>query len=918
MSRPFSVHRFERNTVALAISETTGISLSDIHTTAQFIYIMRHLERARVGTVVVERHYVDRDYLSDYTHFLARSFQAYARFCTRLHFFGRDITAFEFQQAISRGDTEQAAKKLQGSYLGFVVIRPLPQKFIGRTCLRFQPMDGWQTPLLRDYKLGLFGVPLQVRRTVAFQEQDSIVAACATSAVWFALNAGGDHSAIPSPGSITRRAASELADPQRVFPTRGLDSKMMVRALKSEHYEVVVQDFMPSLPAEADNDAGADIQSLKRTIYAYLRGGVAAPIVGVHLYQRLEDGSARSFGRHAVTILGYRLAGSPLAALTSRSKPLRTKADAIESLLAHDDNVGPFCQIEFLGKPEAIIFQERESISTSAMKTPLQEDGFAGIKFAGRKPEDVFLVPSIVALASYHKIRLQLPDISDYLNQLDCYIFSGEQFGSVQKLFGFDNASCFIWDVYVSDSTSVKGEIRDGLDRHGNFQNPEDCRLEALRVASAAWPRYVWRATAYHEPDGAPLFDLIVDATDTLQARSLLLPVFYTDRIRLIFQGLFSFDENADPHWDSRRVSPLVDGLSAYFRPVPAVQVVDADARFGVPTPPRNLKSHEMDGYRVLNQQHLTWTQQDCFVIPHGWPKDVGAPDPAREQERLGDLARFLARIKSDGAFCIWLIDEYCNLVIGLDAPSKAGDPQSPKLGHPTLIGGANARISGELRPPAHRSDSWTLTNASGRYSKLRTDTGFAQLQAAANLVRERCGSVLGNVSSAWGDRHGPMRINEISDIEREVDQLIASSSGDHQERVEDVRDWAEEYLQDAECDKSGVLAGICKIAGDCGSNEKRVLILNFIERLASEWENTGKYISDIRQLVEGRVSELNVRQVPHDDLLLASEREVVARLTLILHRNDAPMTKQLSLAFKWAPTLSRDVIRQIDRCVRG
>ena len=85
-------------------------------------------------TVVVERYYVDSDYIDDYSHFHVRSFFEYGRLCVRLHFFANDIQERQFLSWLADPANPGFSAALK-DYLGFVVIRPLPKTFVGRTCL---------------------------------------------------------------------------------------------------------------------------------------------------------------------------------------------------------------------------------------------------------------------------------------------------------------------------------------------------------------------------------------------------------------------------------------------------------------------------------------------------------------------------------------------------------------------------------------------------------------------------------------------------------------------------------------------------------------------------------------------------------------------------------------------------------------
>ncbi len=78
-------------------------------------------------------------------------------------------------------------------------------------------------PATRRYDAHLLGLELAVE-SLAFQEQDTVAAACATSALWSVLQGTGVlyHHAITSPVEITKNATEHVRDASREFPNYGL------------------------------------------------------------------------------------------------------------------------------------------------------------------------------------------------------------------------------------------------------------------------------------------------------------------------------------------------------------------------------------------------------------------------------------------------------------------------------------------------------------------------------------------------------------------------------------------------------------------------------------------------------------------------------------------------------------------------
>src|SRR5262249_8672092 len=108
---------------------------------------------------------------------------------------------------------------------------------IGRTCLVTYGTKGRERsfPTTREYPVHIFGIELRVN-SVPFQEQDTDVAACATSALWSVFNATGYHFLhhIPSPAEITKAAAASQRLISRTLPAGdGLSAEQIADAIRS-------------------------------------------------------------------------------------------------------------------------------------------------------------------------------------------------------------------------------------------------------------------------------------------------------------------------------------------------------------------------------------------------------------------------------------------------------------------------------------------------------------------------------------------------------------------------------------------------------------------------------------------------------------------------------------------------------------
>lgn len=83
--------------------------------------------------------------------------------------------------------------------------------------------------------MNLFGIKLHVE-SIAFQEQDKVVAACATTAIWTALHAlpGSDVKHVPSCSEITINALNFVEGSNNGFPNKELTNKQIQRSLDVE------------------------------------------------------------------------------------------------------------------------------------------------------------------------------------------------------------------------------------------------------------------------------------------------------------------------------------------------------------------------------------------------------------------------------------------------------------------------------------------------------------------------------------------------------------------------------------------------------------------------------------------------------------------------------------------------------------
>lgn len=503
------------------ISEFEELLRQCVHQSAQGLiakkqhssYFKDYFSRIKAQTIVLEKPYVDRDFLEDFAAYYVRCFENYERKCARMHFFAASFTTAELQ-AVLKGNAVDIAERLKTSYLGFVVIKPLPLTYFGRTCLTTKgSADTSVFPAGHPFKVSLFGIDLEVDQTLPFQEQDSVVAACATSALWSAFHGTGRifQHAIPSPVEITKAATQQLPAESRALPNHGLHPHMMAQAIRSvglEPHYVGTHRF----------------EVLLGNAYAYLREGIP-PVLGFKLHDKRKklDDATGQVGKHAVAITGFNL-GLPAARPIGTSGFL-LRATRIDKLFVHDDGIGPYARMEMLNYSVGRDIEDdkgkRATIQIPAVGTSwLADDGSSG---------NVVALPEILMIPLYHKIRIPYEVAQKVVVEFDQICASlGKQTADV----GLNER--FEWDIYLTTVNEIKAELLTGKKIVGD-------RLEKLLTQQM--PKFIWRASASNGT-GA-VFDLLFDATDIEHGLFVVRIIGYND-VLLAFLAEIAKGTDAD------------------------------------------------------------------------------------------------------------------------------------------------------------------------------------------------------------------------------------------------------------------------------------------------------------------------------------------------------------------------------------
>jgi hypothetical protein len=310
----------------------------------QLAYIERYLRKAdpKCLSVVVERYYIDRDFIADFSAFYSTSLYSYPNWCQRIHFFSiekrevrrrlRDLARLGADDEARGGVAYQRACEAfsEEAYMGFSVIKPLQGSPVGRTVLRHYKEDAGQGLLrkfncTRHYKTNLLGIELTVCGLV-FQQQDVGVSACATTAVWSSLSKTKDFEDIstPTPAQITKLASQYLLPFGRSMPSEGLSVGQMCQAIQANRVS-------PNLIRVDTLNNGR----------GYIHSAVLSGFAPILVLENVSNSGAF----HAVTVAGMKIRAKHRPTIIEGW--IDDEAGDVVSIYVHDDRSSPYFRADF-------------------------------------------------------------------------------------------------------------------------------------------------------------------------------------------------------------------------------------------------------------------------------------------------------------------------------------------------------------------------------------------------------------------------------------------------------------------------------------------------------------------------------------------------------------------------------------------
>jgi hypothetical protein len=465
MHKPYGIFKYDVNALSTYIAYQTNTSLPQVKQKSQIKYIDNYLANFTDNPiyVVYESEYIDQHYLNDYTAYYVTCFNNYKKHCSRIHLFmfdtpmqNDDTHVLELEKALGAKSSQINNK----NYLGYIVLRPIPQTFLAKVCLKPYNNDYRVFSSLKNYNVSLFGIALEVK-TIAAQEQDRILSACATTSLWsfFHSHPNKRHTELPSSSAITKSAYPQHNGYEREFPNSGLSTDMICRVLRVNNLAPENYQF------HQDKDAQKNTDLFKEMLYSYISSGL--PLI---LSVSVSD-NGRLLGSHAVTVVGC-----SLDAYASCSK---MRAHRLNKIYVHDDRHGPFMRLKIDKTYSEVLIDTNLEASNTA------DDVSESYSY------------QTLTIGIYHKVRIKYAPIkSTCLLLCDLLVkYAKDSNNSI-----FTLIESLEWDIKIIENAHLKQRL---------------LKSEITNKASyltASWPKYIWSAQA--DLLGNPICTILFDATD--------------------------------------------------------------------------------------------------------------------------------------------------------------------------------------------------------------------------------------------------------------------------------------------------------------------------------------------------------------------------------------------------------------------
>ena len=403
-----------------------------------------------------------------------------------------DFNQQEFEEfaILNKSKNDKKGEQIWNSYLGYITIRPLGGSPFGTFLLSPYPYienfrKRYYNSTLDNFRFDVFGEQIKLP-SLAFQQQDKAVGACATFAIWCCFHKLRQLYKInlPSPYEITKKAGISQIHSESLFPTAGLDGYQVVSVF--EESKLRTESFSFEKKSLTQN-------LLRELIYAYNKCGI--PIL---LGYEFDDKSKKYDGNHIVTIVGYRLnhliggkaSKQPKKKLTNIFKRIGKKQNRTIGLFAHDimrfythnDELGPYSKVDF----------EDEFNNDSCRIRTFQLDGE---DFAIAKPTALWIPVE-------NTIKVKYENVLNAVQNFGAFI--------LESIESIEDIESLKWDIHLSLAVDYKQEFSD-------IEFEVQYLIDLKRkIRYTSYPKYIWVVSLIEQDEDSNEFnhiDVIYDAS---------------------------------------------------------------------------------------------------------------------------------------------------------------------------------------------------------------------------------------------------------------------------------------------------------------------------------------------------------------------------------------------------------------------
>ncbi len=480
--------------------------LNKVSCSNQINYLKGYLSDLGARVLLIEPSYFDRDYLSEFSVFYSLSSRGYLNICKRVHYFKSENICRDLFIRAAGGDNE-AVTSLQESYLGFSVIRPIPSSPLGRTVLKWYPERNLNIPRItapsRLYTCHITGFTLTVTG-LAWQQQDTGVAACATIGIWTMLHSSSldAHHAIPTTAEITMSAHKSASLGSRIFPSNGLTLHQLLEAIKEQNLAPV----MISGDIQKNNDSTLffSIERFTSMYASFIRSGYPVLIIGHY-----ENSTAENQSGHAICGVGFR--ESLLNDVPYEKVVLQDSHFTF--FYVHDDNIGPNVRMEIV------------TSKISSINDPITMLKCSPRHCVSEKKLNNHFIPTTIVIAVHQDLRISVDKLyinGIYIAQNICrflnIVYKRDNIDLTGVLY---SVRFFKLHEYLSDELSnVLGKNKTLLAKaRMELQEKVPPMSLHIGVVKIALPNYSY------------LLDVLYDTTDTDQNMPVFSHVIYDEKI---------------------------------------------------------------------------------------------------------------------------------------------------------------------------------------------------------------------------------------------------------------------------------------------------------------------------------------------------------------------------------------------------